>query len=197
MTAYELMIKANNYLMKGGTLSDAQKHNIVNQLLLARSTEEQVRRFYHGMRISDNAGQTERNMYPIYFIPPYNEGKKYQTIVGQMPKTHILSANMYELEILRLLYLLAPDNIEVRQMISGTIARLKKTCFGYMDDGVGECFDTSLVVLRFLIAVAPNEVEWIESRIDNYKRHVNDKKRPLFCKRYYEICMAELPAYSI
>ena len=51
----------------------------------------------------------------------------------------------------------APDNREVTDMIKDTHKRLKATCFGYMDDGVGECFDASLVVLRFITATAQDE----------------------------------------
>ncbi|MDE7300339.1 MAG: hypothetical protein K2N94_16190 [Lachnospiraceae bacterium] len=100
---------------------------------------------------------------------------------------------MYELEILRLLCIFAPENAEVNNMIAKTLERLKTTCFGYTDDGVGECFDTSLIVLRFLAAAAPNETEWIRSRIDNYNRHCKDKKRPWFSQWYYWLCLSELP----
>jgi hypothetical protein len=58
-------------------------------------------RFYIGVRYP---GNTDKNgsgrMYPEYFIPPYNDGKKYQTLIPMSPKTHILSANSYELEII-------------------------------------------------------------------------------------------------
>lgn len=102
MTPYELMIKANHYLIKGGMLTDAQKQNIVRQLMAARSTQDQARRFYAGVKFPDNIDPDGRQMYPFFFIPPYNDGKKYKTIFNQTPKTHIMSANMYELEILRL-----------------------------------------------------------------------------------------------
>ena len=127
MTAYELMIKTNHYLIKGGDLNEAQKRNIVSQLLNAKSTPEQARRFYIGVKFPDNTDSSGRHMYPLYFIPPYNDGKKYKTILGQTPQTHILSANMYELEILRLLYLFAPDNAEIKEMTSKTLERLKTT----------------------------------------------------------------------
>ena len=132
-------------------------------------------------------------MYPIFYIPPYNGGKKLKTVLNQTPKTQILSANMYELEILRLLCIFAPENTEVSNMIAKTLERLKTTCFGYTDDGVGECFDASLIVLRFLAAAAPNETEWIRGRIDNYNRHCKDKKRPWFSQWYYWLCLSELP----
>lgn len=177
MTSYECMIKVNHELIKGREIDTEQKNIIVSQFLSDRSTSEQAKSF----------------MYPMFFIPPHEDGKKFKTILGQTPKTQIFSANMYELEILRLLYLFAPENVEVKNMISGTLERLKTTCFGYMDDGVGECFDTSLIVLRFLVAVAQEEMEWIMSRMENYNRHFGDKKRPWFSEWYYWLCLSEMP----
>ena len=156
MTAYELMVKTNHYLIKGGELTDAQKTNIIRQLLAAKSTPQQAVRFYAGVRFPGNTDSSGRRMYPEFFIPPYNGGEKYKTVLNQTPKTHILSANLYELEILRLLHLFAPDDTEIKNMVEKTLARLKTTCFGNEDDGVGECFDTNLIVLRFLAAADPN-----------------------------------------
>lgn len=192
-STHELMIKVNHQLIKGEKLSDEQTCGIVKQLLSARSTDEQVRRYYAGVRFPDNPDKNGRGMYPVFYIPPYNNGKKLKTVLGQTPKTQILSANMYELEILRLLYIFAPESNEVRDMIAETLKRLRTTCFGYLDDGVGECFDTSLVVLRFLAAAARSDVEWIKSRMDNYNRHCGDKKRPWFSRWYYWLCLSELP----
>ncbi|MCI8388862.1 MAG: hypothetical protein HFE63_10425 [Clostridiales bacterium] len=181
MTSYELMIKINHHLIKGCEFSSEQISAIVSQFLSDKNTSAYV---------NNNTG---KKLYPIFYTPPYNYGKKLKTILNQTPKTQIFSANMYELEILRLLYLFAPENAEVHTMISKTLERLKATCFGYMDDGVGECFDTSLVVLRFLAAVAPSETEWIQSRIDNYNHHYADKKRPWFSLWYYWLSLSELP----
>lgn len=100
---------------------------------------------------------------------------------------------MYELEILRLLYLFSPENEDVKYMISETLKRLKTTCFGYMDDGLGECFDASLVVLRFLLTTSPYDVTWIKDRIDNYNNHVNEKKRPWYSCWYFWLCLSEMP----
>lgn len=193
MTAHELMIITNHCLIKGGKPTEPPKQNIVRQLMAARTAPVQAKNFYIGVKFPNNTDENGRRMYPLFFIPPYNNGKKYKTILNQTPKTHIFSVNMYELEILRLLHLFAPDEPEIKLMVDETLARLKTTCFGYTDDGVGECFDTSLVVLRFLAAVKPDEREWIQSRIDNYNRHYNDKKRPSFCVWYYWLCLSELP----
>ena len=193
MNSYELMIKANHHLIKDGDLNDEHKYNIVSQLMAARSMSEQAKKYYVGVKYPNNIDKSGRRMYPIFFIPPYNHGKKLKTILNQTPKTQILSANMYELEILRLLYALEPQNEEINNMVAATLDRLKTTCFGYQDDGMGECFDASLVVLRFLTTTAAQEVAWIKSRIDNYNRHASDKKRPWFSLWYYWLCLSELP----
>ena len=49
MTAYDLMIKTNHHLIKGGDLTEPQKANIVRQFLDAQSTPEQVQRFHRGV----------------------------------------------------------------------------------------------------------------------------------------------------
>ena len=193
MTAHELMVKTNRHLIKSGELTEKQKANIIVQLLAARSAPEQAARFYHGVKFPNNIDSEGRRMYPIFFIPPYNDGKKIKTIYNQTPKTHIFSANMYELEIIRLLYLFMPDNPTIQDMVVQTLTRLKTTCFGTIDDGLGECFDTSLVVLRFLATVAPNDTAWIGSRIDNYYAHKDEKKRVWCVLWYYWLCLSELP----
>jgi len=73
-----------------------------------------------------------------------------------------LMVKFYELEILRLLALLTANNDSVKEMTAQTLARLCTTCFGKENDGVGECFETSLIVLRFLAATAPYETSWIK-----------------------------------
>ena len=70
------------------------------------------------------------NIYPNYYIPPYNENKKLRLVQGYLPKTNILYANHYELEIIRLLFLFTPENEKVIEMVRKTLQRLKDTCFG-------------------------------------------------------------------
>jgi hypothetical protein len=95
MTAYELMIITNHYLIKGGELTGPQKQNIVHQLLTARTTPEQAKRFYIGVKFPDNTDENGRQMYPLFFIPPYNDGKKYKTIFNQTPKTQMVIQGEY------------------------------------------------------------------------------------------------------
>jgi hypothetical protein len=193
MTAYELMIKTNNHLIGGGALSERQRAKIVKMLLEARSGEQALRRFCDGFKIPNDFNGKGREMYPFFYIPPYNGGKKYQTVIPMSPKTHILSANSYELEILRLLCVFAPENPEIADMRGRTLARLRRTCFGN-DCAVGECFHASLITLRFLIHSAPDEREWIQSRIDHFNRHFTGKKLHGGVSKYFELCMNEFAA---
>ncbi|GHV06046.1 hypothetical protein FACS1894217_03980 [Clostridia bacterium] len=200
MTAYELMIKTNRYLIQGGNLSEPQKANIVNQFLAARSDERTKQSFYKGVKYPNNVDKNgDGHMYPIYFIPPYNDNKKYQTVIPMSPKTHILSANSYELEIIRLLHLFAPNDQAIKDMVAGSLARLKTTCYGYHDCAIGECFHSALIVLRFLATVAPNETEWITQLLEFFNKHM-DEKLALRGKGvhgnvlwYYWLCLSELP----
>ena len=201
MTAYDLMIKTNHHLIKGGNLTEPQKANVVRQLLEARSDERTKQSFYKGVKYP---GNTDKNgsghMYPVFFIPPYNNNKKYQTVIPMSPKTHILSANAYELEIIRLLYLVAPDDPTIQDMVNKSLERLKTTCYGYHDCTVGECFHTALIVLRFIAAAAPSDTGWIDKLLIFFKRHM-DEKLTLRGKGvhgnvlwYYWLCLSELPS---
>lgn len=176
MSVYRTAIETNYRLIKGGELSEDERGGIVSELLSAAEPAE----FTGG-----------RELYPIFYIPP--EGVGLRSLMGQTPKTKIFAGNMYELEILRLLCLLAPDDPKVLLMRDRTLLRLRSACFGWGDDGVGECFDTSLVVLRFLCAAAPEDEDWIRSRIENYNNHSGEKKRPWFPLWYFWLCLSEMP----
>lgn len=67
--------------------------------------------------------------------------------------------------------------LKIKEMILKTLLWLNTICFGSADDGTGECFDTTLVVLRFLAAAAPQDKERVRSRTVNYNRHFPDKKK--------------------
>ena len=187
------MIKTNEYLIRGGELTAGQKANIVRQLLAARSSEQVKRGFYKGVRYSNNTDESGdvTGTYPAFYIPPYNGNKKYQTVVPMSPGTHILSANSYELEIIRLLRMFAPDNPDVKYMVEKTVKRLKTACFA--DKCViGECFHSGLISLRFLIAVAPEEKEWVRKLVDKFRKHYGDQKRHGGVIKYFNLCMAEM-----
>jgi hypothetical protein len=193
MTLYEKMIWVNSALIKGRVFTEIEKEKITHHFLNGISNEKTADRFYDSIRFPNNIDKSGRRMYPVFYIPPYNSGKKYKTVTGVTPKTHILSANAYELEILRVLALTAPQNEMVKHMLDETKVRLKTTCFGNEDDGVGECFDTSLVVLRFLGTAFPNELSWMQERIGVFNKHVKGKNRHSGIVFYYWLCLSEIP----
>ena len=185
MTAYELMIETNRRLIAGEAISEDEKTIIVKQLLSFADTPKKPAQF--GIEPNNKARA------PMFFKYPHNDGKKLKTVLGQTPKTYILSGNMYELEILRLLCLFAPENTVVSYMADHTLKRLKATCFGFHGCYLGECFDSSLVVLRFLTIAAPSEIEWMKKIIGIYANHATNKKRVKIVDKYFKLCIAELP----
>jgi hypothetical protein len=172
------MIKTNHYLIKGGQLTDAQKDNITGQFLASRSRPD-VKRW--------------GSMYPAFYIPTDRNERKYQTVVPMSPKTEILSQNSYELEIIRLLHMFAGKNKDVIYMVDETLNRLKKTCFGYKRCSTGECFESGIITLRFLSAVAPTQKEWIKKQISVFNGHYFNKRRHSGVLKYFWLCLYELP----
>jgi len=177
-SAYDLMIRTNHRLIKGGELTEAQKESVVRGLLGAK-TPPDIKRW--------------GSMYPIFFIPPERNNKKLQTVVPMSPKTEILSQNAYELEIIRLLFMFAGQNDEIKHMTNETLKRLKKTCFGYKRCATGECFESSVVVLRFLSAVAPKQTDWIKKQISVFNGHYFNKRRHSGVLKYFWMCLYEMP----
>ncbi|MCL2096546.1 MAG: hypothetical protein FWH10_06545 [Oscillospiraceae bacterium] len=196
MNAHELMTKTNHYIIKGGGLTDTQKANIVRQLLDAQSGEREKQSFYKGVKYENNTDKDGdvTGTYPAYYITPYNNGKKLQTIIPMSPKTHILSSNAYELDIIRLLCLFAPDNPVVKEMVRGVIKRLKTACF-VNDCIIGECFHTSLPALRFINAAAPGDTEWMKKLVEKINNNI-DAKYKENAVNYFMLCLSELP-YNI
>ena len=135
MVAYELMINTNRHLIRGGELTVAQRATVARKLRANRATDGRRRTF-------------DAYAYPRFYIPPYNDGRKLQTIIPMSPKTNIVADNAYEFEILRLLHLFQPDD-ETARMIDETLGRLKNTCFGYKSCHYAECFEAGMMVLRF------------------------------------------------
>ena len=179
MIAYDLMIKTNHYLIRGGELSDAQKDTIVRKLYANKITDGRKRTF-------------DPYAYPRFFIPPHNNGKKLQTVVPMSPKSNIIADNAYEFEILRLLHMFTPSG-EVSHMIEETLGRLKHTCFGYQNCHYADCFEAGLTVLRFLSFAATNDSGWIRKQIAVYNGHFDDRKRHSGVQKYYWLILSDMP----
>lgn len=197
MTVYELMIKTNYYLIKGGLLLETQKKTIINNLLTAKSNDNIIYNFKKSVKAPEyyrslNQSNDLRVMYPLFFIPPFNNGKKLQSVIPMSPKTHILAANSYELEIIRILYLFAPDNLIIKEMVDKTLKRLKTTCFGYHDCHHGECFHSALIVLRF-INTTSNDLNWLKKLIEFFNNYNGETYRHTGTLWYYWLCLSELP----
>ena len=86
LAVYRAVIDTDRRLICGETLDGAEKRSLAARFLSARSTPEQARRFYEGVRFPGNIDPSGRRMYPEFFIPPYNGGKKLQTVLGQTPQ---------------------------------------------------------------------------------------------------------------
>lgn len=179
MKAYELMIKTNHYLIRGGVLTDAHKAKIVRQLYENKITDGRRRTF-------------DAYAYPRFFIPPHNKGKKLQTVIPISPKTNIVADNAYEFEILRLLHLFQPDD-EVAHMIDETKKRLRHTCFGYQSCHYAECFEAGMMVLRFLSFAADDDRAWLAKQIAMYNNHFADRRRHSGVQKFYWLILSDMP----
>lgn len=157
MEKYKILMEANRKMIFAEEISDAEKAETVSLLLNGISCKDDILNYKKRMRV--NAGTD--SMYPDYYIPPYNGGRKLRLIQGYLPKTNILYANHYELEIIRLLFLFAPENRIVNEIAENTLRRLQNTCFGNSCTQ-GECMAAGISVLRFLAVTRPGDLEWID-----------------------------------
>lgn len=164
LTTSELLYNTNWELIKGKVFSEPEKHEITKNLLSDVSDEDTVKRFHKSVKAPDltslgKAGEKHKT-YPLFYIAPDNNGKKFRLITGELPKTHLLASNHYELEILRILAIFDQNNPKVKRMIDKTIERLEMTCFAHGCTDI-ECVSAGVSVLRFLSAVQPRNEEWI------------------------------------
>jgi hypothetical protein len=84
------MISTDRYLIKGVSLTEPQKVKIVRQFLAAQSDERTKQSFYRSVKFPNNIDDGGLRMYPEFFIPPYNDGKKHRTLYNQTPTLHLL-----------------------------------------------------------------------------------------------------------
>ena len=181
---YELMIKTNHHLIRGGELTNSQKTSIARQLLNAKIDMGLDPLLYDG---AINAHK------PTFFVPPYNNGKKLKTVIPMGAQTAQVSDNSYELEIIRLLHKFTLPNDEITNMVKVTENRLKQLCFGYKDCFYAECFHAAIVVLRFVSSVMPADTHWINKQITGYNKHFNDRRWHSGVHKYYWLCLSDMP----
>jgi len=179
MKAYELMIETNRAMIRGEVFDGAQRADIARRLRENKMTDGRERTF-------------DAYAYPKFYIPPYNNGRKLQTIIPMSPKTNIVADNAYEFEMLRLLHMFGPDG-EVSRMIDATLKRLRHTCFGYKGCHYAECFEAGMTVLRFLSFAAAGDVAWIKKQIDTYNGHYSDRRRHNGVQKYYWLILSDMP----
>lgn len=191
---YELMLQINYAAICSQKMGPEERIYAPERFLSSVSSSEDVSKFNHGVKAPITIANSDdnREMYPKFYIPPYNKGAKYRLVSGMLPKTHILSANAYELEILRLLSILAPGETDVITMLEETKRRISTTCFGTSCHS-GECYDTSAVVLRFIGAAFPNDSYTMMNLLNKIFRHMNDTARSIGTYTYILICLSELP----
>lgn len=191
---YEMMLQINYMTICSKKLGPEERIYAPERFLESVSSEDDVRKFNIAVKapITMADSDDKREMYPKFYIPPYNKGAKYRLVSGMLPKTHILSANAYELEILRLLSILAPGENDVINMLEDTRRRISTTCFGNSCHG-GECYDTSAVVLRFIGTAFPNDTYTIMNLLTKLFTHMRDSKRSVGIYTYILMCLSELP----
>lgn len=157
MEKYSILMELNRKAIFAEEISDKEKAEAVTVFLNGICAKEDILKYKKRMRVNPETD----NIYPNYYIPPCDSNRKLRLVQGYLPKTNILYANHYELEILRLLYLFAPENTKVNEMVDNTLERLRNTCFGNSCTQ-GECLATGISVLRFLMATRPDDMEWID-----------------------------------
>ena len=106
MEKYKILMEMNRKIVFGEEIPDREKEEAVTILLNGICDKEEVSKYKRRMKVN---AETD-NIYPNYYIPPHNGNKKLRLIQGYLPKTNILYANHYELEIIRLLYMFTPKN---------------------------------------------------------------------------------------
>ncbi|MCL1887465.1 MAG: hypothetical protein FWF96_01160 [Kiritimatiellaeota bacterium] len=151
MEGHQRLCDINTRLLNGGDVTETERRETTAFFLSQRADAASLRS--NPPRLC--AGGTYS---PLFFTPPWPDGKRARLITGHLPKTGILHANHYELEVVRLLLLFAPQNPEVRDMAARTSERLEHTCFGKFCPK-GECVAAGVCALRFYNVHAPGDAQ--------------------------------------
>jgi len=130
---------------------------------------------------------------PFYVYSQKEELNTFHTFNGYKPKTMLFYNNYCELELLRIAYLLNVLDEEKKWIYDSTKQRIQSNCFGRFCP-TGECFETSIAVLRFVATVFPNETEWIEMYMKNITETIlsGNKKISYQTKLYFALTLGEI-----
>lgn len=187
-TLHQLLLKTSEKILRGDEFLLEEKIDITDKFLNNISDENEIKQFLKIAKVKEN----ERNMYPLFFVPPDSPVKR-MTINGAMPRTHLFSANSYELEILRILFMWRSDDERVKDMLIKTKNRLKMTPLGEVFDRA-EYLETSIAVLRFLALAFPEEKEWIDKLFIGVR---DGEKRTGAVIYYYFLMLSEIHSPEI
>lgn len=105
-------------------------------------------------------------------------------LLGIRAKTKLFESNFYALEPVRILALNGRKE-RLQAIIEKILEHLNEKCYGQFCP-TGECYESSVCVLRFLRAVCPWETEWIAQMEEGIRTHRGDKVRTKAVQRYIE-----------
>lgn len=124
---------------------------------------------------------------PVFTEVGHGVPEDFATFTGYKVKTQSLYGNYAELELLRILYTLKPEAPMLGEMLMATKERLAETCFGQFC-GKGECFEVSIITLRFMATVFPEESLWVDSLINGIATTIRDRKRKISKRSILMFC---------
>lgn len=116
MEKHRIITEINKKIIFGEEILYTEKKDTVSALLNGIDCREDILKYKKRVGVSSDT----YDMYPNYYIPPYDGNRKQRLIQGFLPKTSILYANHYELEIIRLLYMFDSENERVGEMVRKT-----------------------------------------------------------------------------
>lgn len=130
---------------------------------------------------------------PFYVYSKKEDLNSFHTFNGYQPKTMLFYNNYCELELLRIAFLLDVLEENKKWIYDSTKQRIQSNCFGRFCP-TGECFETSIAVLRFVATVFPNETEWIAMYLKNITETIlsGNKKISYQTKLYFALTLCEI-----
>ena len=182
-------------------LSIEQLINEFNRVKLENTelTEREENIFYEQIRtLIDVRKNIVVEPSKAYIEPFYVHSKKaelstFHTFNGYKPKTMLFYNNYCELELLRIAYKLDALDEDKRWIYDSTKQRIQSNCFGRFCPK-GECFETSIAVLRFVATVFSEETEWIAMYLKQITATIlsGDKKIAYQTKLYFALTLCEI-----